>query len=292
VADVIAGASDAGYAAYSAIRHGADGAVIGADTAYQAYAAANGAALEDHIWEEVREDARRIVHGKDPLAARLWSIREPDWFARLWTETQAIWQADNPANWAFWTRWFQAAIDGTPLTWELQRDIALIDNADWQAGPARVAERIAEIEERHRLRREVVTLRAEVAALSDRVATAGAPASQRGHNAPPALIDPEAEVRVETGAIVAALVEAEAELAHSGPSPAVLVRVGQFLLNAIGRVGLYCAGLADVAAQEAAKKLGENGLNLLIAWYLAKSPAIQAVGQALLAYASKLLAGH
>ncbi|MEP2781622.1 MAG: hypothetical protein ABJO67_00675 [Pseudoruegeria sp.] len=48
--------------------------------------------------------------------------------------------------WSFWARWYQGMWDGKPLDWELQRRVALIDDAVWKVGPEAVAEEIARIE--------------------------------------------------------------------------------------------------------------------------------------------------
>lgn len=50
---------------------------------------------------------------------------------------------------AFWVRWWEGMRDGKPLNRDLQREIALLPNEDWDAGPERMAERIAEIEARY-----------------------------------------------------------------------------------------------------------------------------------------------
>lgn len=54
--------------------------------------------------------------------------------------------SDAPKNWAFWEGWYGGMLAGQPLPWELQRDVALIDDEIWQAGPEAVAGKIAEIE--------------------------------------------------------------------------------------------------------------------------------------------------
>lgn len=46
----------------------------------------------------------------------------------------------------FWSRWHARAMFGEPLPWELQRQVALIPEGIWQAGPTSVAECIADIE--------------------------------------------------------------------------------------------------------------------------------------------------
>jgi hypothetical protein len=102
------------------------------------------------IWEQVREDARLIEGGQDTMERRLWSIPPPTWFIRTDRATRAIWAAAQPDTWKFWLRWWDGVLAGTPLSWELQRDILLeLTEEDWLAGPERVAARIAEIEVIH-----------------------------------------------------------------------------------------------------------------------------------------------
>ncbi|WP_260100847.1 hypothetical protein [Phaeobacter inhibens] len=45
----------------------------------------------------------------------------------------------------FWREWYQGFLDGKPLDWELQRRVALIDDAIWDAGPEAVATEIERI---------------------------------------------------------------------------------------------------------------------------------------------------
>lgn len=47
----------------------------------------------------------------------------------------------------FWERWFASLVDGDQIDWELQRRVALIDNAIWEAGPAAMAAEIKRIQE-------------------------------------------------------------------------------------------------------------------------------------------------
>ena len=54
--------------------------------------------------------------------------------------------------WTFWREWYQSFLDGKPLNWGLQRRVALIDNAIWDAGPEAVAKEI------ERIRREMAGL--------------------------------------------------------------------------------------------------------------------------------------
>jgi hypothetical protein len=46
---------------------------------------------------------------------------------------------------SFWQDWYERLLAGDPLDWELQRRVALIDDAIWEAGPEVVAEEIDRI---------------------------------------------------------------------------------------------------------------------------------------------------
>ena len=48
-------------------------------------------------------------------------------------------------TYAFWRLWHGAFVEGRPLNWDLQRRVALIDDAIWDAGPEAVAHEIERI---------------------------------------------------------------------------------------------------------------------------------------------------
>jgi hypothetical protein len=104
------------------------------------------------IWAAIRADASALQSGLDPFTLPLWPSTPPEWFTSAEAAMRAYWN-QNTAVWSFWQRWWDAATSGDPLPWDLQRDIALIDDAIWHAGPEAVAIKIEEIEEEHRLRR-------------------------------------------------------------------------------------------------------------------------------------------
>ncbi len=62
----------------------------------------------------------------------------------------------------FWRDWYQGFLDGKPLDWELQRRVALIPDADWEKGPAHIAEKIEEIRREYDAEKSAVATRAEV----------------------------------------------------------------------------------------------------------------------------------
>jgi hypothetical protein len=47
--------------------------------------------------------------------------------------------------WAFWIDWYEGFLNGQPLDWDLQREIALIPNEDWEKGAEHIAQLIDEI---------------------------------------------------------------------------------------------------------------------------------------------------
>ncbi len=53
---------------------------------------------------------------------------------------------DTDPHFDFFRRWYEGMVRGEPLDWELQRRVALIDDAIWEAGAEAVAAEIARIE--------------------------------------------------------------------------------------------------------------------------------------------------
>ena len=94
-----------------------------------------------------------LQSGINPLTLPLWhNEAPPDWFTTAEAAMRTYWQTQNPTHWAFWQRWYDAAVAGRPLDWTLQEKIALIPNDIWQSGPEAVAKEIAKIEGEHRNR--------------------------------------------------------------------------------------------------------------------------------------------
>ncbi len=106
------------------------------------------------LWDEVRSDVDLILQNQDIFRVPLWSFSQPSWYSRDMEKVRGIWSKYPPGTWDFWLRWWDGVLSGKPLNWELQRDIVLeLTAEDWEAGPARVAERIAEIEVRYAIAR-------------------------------------------------------------------------------------------------------------------------------------------
>ena len=124
-------------------------AVARAASVSAARAASVSAALSsaDAIWYEVRQDCMRFQQGGSIEGKPLWSSA-PNPLQDQWDQTRAKWQAD--PDYAFWLRWYEDALIGTPPNWPLLHDIALIENEEWEKGIAHIAAVIAGIEAAHR----------------------------------------------------------------------------------------------------------------------------------------------
>ena len=221
------------------------------------------------------------------LQSPLWPDTPPDWFTRADRETRAIW-AEKPEHWDFWTRWWDAALAGTPLNWDLQRDIALIPDEVWQQGPGPVAVEIARLEELHNLRRELAELKQRIEQ-PEQVIEAIAGADLRGHNNPPELIETPAELRETLVVIWEELREAEREVAKTLPEPGRLRRTGQAILSAAKSIAAYCLEVGDVVVKNAAKAVGAALGVGIVAAILSNLPAIMSFAEKLIAYGTRWL---
>ena len=127
-------------AAYAAVE-----APTTADAAADAAASAHAA-----IWQTVRDDARVLDAGRDPLTLPLWpGDIPPDLIAAEIEGLERLAEEMGDPN-SFWHRWYLAMKRGEPMDWALQREVALIPDAIWQAGPKKVLREIVRIEASNR----------------------------------------------------------------------------------------------------------------------------------------------
>lgn len=236
--------------------------------------------LGEALWREVRGDAARLdgqVYAAAVLSVPLWQETDPT-SAGYWQEVISAWQSVGP-HWQFWIDWYEAALDGRPLLgdwdrhWDLLTEIALIPDADWTAGPERVNARIAELAEKHRLRKEAEDLRAENARF--RQMDVGATPEHRGHNNPPELIEAQAVREVESAALRANVaIEAIAnELRLSKPEPEKLEQSASQLSDALGSVLNWLGSKGDRAVD----KLIDWGVPAGAIWLLSNQEKIEAL---------------
>lgn len=97
------------------------------------------------MFAEIRSDARELESNQVQINFPLWINSEPPWFTEAVQNTRAIW-AEDPTVWSFWSRWWDGAVSGHPMPWDVQRDVALIPSDDWEKGAAHIAKLIAAIE--------------------------------------------------------------------------------------------------------------------------------------------------
>lgn len=188
----------------------------------------------------------------------------------------------------FWADWYRQVIGGRPTNLPLLRDVALIDDAIWQAGGDALDGAIDLIVERHRLLAEVRDLRALLRDAGQPRPTCIGP----GHNHPPEPVDAPAELLAACMDIDQALATAEDILSRRNPSASALTKVGSFLRNAALAIGRYCADVGDKAVNEAAKSfgttIGKLGATAVVGWCLAHADTIQKLAQDLIAFAHRL----
>ena len=177
----------------------------------------------------------------------------------------------------------------------MQRDIALIADEDWQAGPEAVAARIEIIEERYRLRQEIADLKVQLQRMTDTAVPDVATLAHRSHNHPPDLVDATAAIRQSITIIWDSLDEADRELAKVAPEPTVLMRIGQAILEATKAIASYCVTLGDIALRKAAEEIGSTGTRWVIGvgatLFAANTGPVQSLAKGLFELAQKLLAG-
>ena len=90
--------------------------------------------------QPVRDEIRHFVNSKRVSSMPI----------KLGIDDNKRWQmfassTGQSSSWSFWREWYQGFLDGVPMNWELQRRVALIGNAIWEAGPEAVAEEIERI---------------------------------------------------------------------------------------------------------------------------------------------------
>ena len=179
----------------TAVAFASDSATLAAvESGYSAGAVRAAArAAYDDLWSMTSNDAIAIRYGLDPLTVPLWSST-PDWFMSAWSDSKAVFEAQGGEKaWGFWINWYNAALNGTPQDMDLLRDVALIEEGVWKAGPEAVALAIEMIQERHRLLAEARILREALTLRIEDRATLG----RHTHNGPPDAAEEIAALRQE-----------------------------------------------------------------------------------------------
>lgn len=158
------------------------------------------------------------------------------------------------------------------MPWDLQEQVALIPNEDWEKGPAHIAGVIRGIEELFDLRQMVKEIKAEFpkAAIDKSIS---ATLEHRSHNNPPEMVETPQELLSSLSQIWAEVDAADRELAKTAPDRAVLRAVGKRLLKWTAAIAKYCVGLVDAAVQSTAKAFGPILATTILGY--AASPLLQ-----------------
>jgi hypothetical protein len=118
-------------------------------SAARASARASAKASDAAFWEEIRTDCERIAGKQNVYATALWgNQRKP--FEDYWAKIK-----DNATapEWAFWIKWYDDALAGTPPNWKMLEQIALIESEVWEEGAEAVAAKIAQLSGRREVDR-------------------------------------------------------------------------------------------------------------------------------------------
>lgn len=189
---------------------------------------------------------------------KLWPTQPPDWFTRADRETRAIW-AEDPETWSFWERWWDGLISGTmPFPLELLREVVLIGDGIWRAGPKAVAERIAEVIDNFERLRLLEETRSIKGAIEEALPDGAASAFQRSHNNPPELIenaDPPQQVLI----IWAGLDQVEHELTKAKPDKSLLAEIAEWMKKALLAFLRKCGDWADKVVGALLVEVFSNG---------------------------------
>jgi hypothetical protein len=91
----------------------------------------------------------------------------------------------------YWSNWLSGLLKGVPIDWNLQREVALIPDADWDKGPAHIAELIEEIKARFDVQNAAKKAKEYLSQ------TPLPPHSGIGHNQPPEPLDMDAPPNID-----------------------------------------------------------------------------------------------
>jgi hypothetical protein len=148
-------------------------------------------------------------------------------------------------DWSFWYEWYQGFITGKPLDWELQRRVAMIDNATWEAGPEVVAEEIKKIRAKYYLETRIEELEAELRnANIDRHGIGG--------NMPPEILD-DASIRQELIIVWQPLEELKKEIISEDHDTTRLRKIIDALVTALKQGFAWCLKKGDLIVDTAIK---------------------------------------
>ena len=119
-------------------------------------------------------DAEQLDKNEDTSALwtrKLWPTTSiPYLLAEGWDRFKSV---ATGTEWEFWAEWYQGILDGNPMDWDLQREVALIPNEDWEIGARHIAYLIEVIRKKLHLRQQIASLETELDKLEQPIAGIG-----------------------------------------------------------------------------------------------------------------------
>jgi len=148
-------------------------------------------------------------------------------------------------NGSFWREWYQGLLAGEPLDWRLQRRVARIDDAIWQAGIKAVATEIEKI-------RAIFDLENRIGELENDLHCATSDRHGIGGNNPPEMLD-NTHIAKELLIVWQPLRDLSHEIAESNPDPTRLEIIIGKLGSALERGFAWCLKKGDLIVDTAIK---------------------------------------
>ncbi|WP_170565780.1 hypothetical protein [Ruegeria atlantica] len=145
----------------------------------------------------------------------------------------------------FFLEWYSGMLNGQPMPWDLQRRVALIDEAIWETGLEAVAEEIEKIRTKFDLEMRVEELEAEL-----RHATVNRHGI--GGNMPPEPLH-DAPIAQELVIVWQPLEELKDEVAKDDPDPTRLQKIIEALVTALKKGFAWCLKKCDLIVDTAIK---------------------------------------
>ena len=145
-----------------------------------------------------------------------------------------------------------------PFPLELLREVVLIGDGIWRAGPKAVAERIAEVIDNFERLRLLEETRSIKGVIEEALPDGAASAFQRSHNNPPELIenaDPPQQVLI----IWAGLDQVEHELTKAKPDKSLLAEIAEWMKKALLAFLRKCGDWADKVVGALLVEVFSNG---------------------------------
>lgn len=175
---------------------------------------------------------------------------------KLWRDLKSEDQADALSffdNWhewagkngAFWREWYEGLLDGEPLDWELQRQVALIDDAIWEAGPDAVADEIEKIRSKFKLTNRIHELEADLRRVNTN-------RHGIGGNMPPEMPS-ETTIAQELIIVWHPLQELKEEITKDDPDPNFLQKIVDLLVAALRKGFAWGLQKGDLAIDSTIK---------------------------------------